>query len=426
MKDIITSRLSRIKNLNERKLLRNVLLDVFENMVDYNMEMYDKLERRIYNEIEDSLDKFYIYTTLDEIHNIDPISDFLHPICPQDVKGDVYCMEELQQKFISERSEQICIATVFMQCDLLKFQEIIKSNRKFNGKITTDINTYEITVSLQKSLKYVNEIIRLYKIFQFNAVTWRTINCPFAYKYVDVILESTILLESNEKIKEIYIDLDEFEIYKRINYVPLWNIKLVKEQDKTFPMPSIDAVHYDHVISLVDEGTQNGYMVDINNKDFSYVKRYEHELIIVSQYTEHQEWNLIKIENIDNLHKKNFSYELLSNKRNLGFSGRFASLKSIVIHTTAELARLLHSYELSQSLQFQDVAIVENYQQQEQTRNLNDFIDDNIREDRHKKVMLIRFSSINNGDFLLLDKMSFFITEIQMLFPEYRCVGELI
>ena len=160
-----------------------------------------------------------------------------------------------------------------------------------------------------------------------------------------------------------------------------------------------------------------------------YCKRNEKELVIISNVSEQRHWNLVKVENIANAKQKKYSYELLSNARNLGFVGRYASIKSMVIRTQGEMARILQSYELSKELIFQKVEVKKSYDKLVKTIDFNEFIDDNIRVDAYKKVLLITFiaaATVNKEDFLLYDKMSFLVSEIQFLFPEYKCVGELV
>ena len=97
MKQIIQQRLNHVTSLEERRLLRNVLEDVYSHIVDYNMDMYDKLEQRIYNEMDDPLEKFYIYCTILDRKEIDPISDFFHPILPEEVQKEEYDFAQIAE-----------------------------------------------------------------------------------------------------------------------------------------------------------------------------------------------------------------------------------------------------------------------------------------------------------------------------------------
>lgn len=58
--DIIKNRLNKISDLNERKMMKRIF-EVYEDITNYNMNMYKELEENIYNEIKDPSDKFYIY-----------------------------------------------------------------------------------------------------------------------------------------------------------------------------------------------------------------------------------------------------------------------------------------------------------------------------------------------------------------------------
>ena len=427
MKDLIQNRLNNISDLNERRMLRSVLHDVYENVAAYNMDMYDRLEGRIYSEIADPMEKYYIYTCIETVENIDPIDDFLHPIIPSDLEDTVYDMKEINEKLQS--GEPIVIASIFMQCSAVMLKQLLERKRAYKGYIKTDNDVHEVGVSLKPCDKYIKAIENLYRIFQNNGRQWNTINCPYAYKFVDVVLDSPIAFGEDERIKEISIDLAEYERFKVPNAIPLWNIIEIRARDAEFPipMPVIDRIIYEHKIALEGHGAQNGYLVALDNKDYIYSRRNAEELIIVSTVNNQASWNLLKVESIANIGQKNYNFELLTNKRDLGFAGKFSSVKSLIIRTRGEIARLLQSYdEVSKQLRFHEVEILENYAKPQVTFDFNTFIDDNIRIDPYKKIMLITFSTERAYDYLIQDKMSFLISEIQVLFPEYKCIGELV
>jgi len=442
MKNLIQNRLNQIPDLNERRMLRSVLNDVYSNVVDYNMDMYDRLEERIYSEISDPKEKFYIYTCIDIADNVDPIDDFLHPIIPSDMEDVVYDMMEINEKLQS--GEPVVITSVFMKCSTMELKQILDSDRTYKGYVRTGIagepdeNIYDIDVRLEPCDKYIRAIENLYRAFQNNSIEWNTVNCPYAYKFVDIVLYTPLSLDEQETIKEVSIDLAEHEKFKVPNVIPLWNVVEVAARDAEFPtpMPVIDRIIYEHSIILDDFGTQNGYLVALDNADYIYSRRKDNELVIASIDNNQASWTLLKIENEANLGQKDdsdikqkgYSFEVLSNKRELGFAGKFSSTKSLTIRTRGEIARLLKSYnELSEQLIFRDVEILESYEQVHQTFDYNIFIDDNIRIDPYKKIMLVSFemSATDTDDYLIYDKMSFLMSELQVLFPEYKCLGEI-
>ena len=229
MKQIIQQRLNHVTSLEERRLLRNVLEDVYSHIVDYNMDMYDKLEQRIYNEMDDPLEKFYIYCTILDRKEIDPISDFFHPILPEEVQKEEYDFAQIAEQL--NEGKKVSLTSVFLKCDAITFREILDSKREYAGYIKTDKDIYEVRVILQQSTRYIKEIQKLYHIFQINGSQWNTINCPYAYRFADVILHSDTVLGSGEKITEITVDLDEYEKYKVLDHIPVWNVKHIALQD---------------------------------------------------------------------------------------------------------------------------------------------------------------------------------------------------
>ena len=424
MKDLILDRLNKISDLNERRILKNILYDIYENVVDYNLEMYEKLEKRIYDEIDDPLNDYYIYCSLDMVENINPISDFLHPMIPSDMDEVVFDMDEINEKI--RGGEEIVLTSIFMKCQSIVLNEILKENKVFKGFVRTNKDIHEVSFYLRRCEKYIKEIEKLYRMFQTNGTAWNTVNCPYAYKFVDIILNSTLELRKEEKITEVTIDLAEYERYKVINAIPLWNIENIRSEDKSFPMPAKDRVNYDHIVSLANLGSQNGYMVGENNSEYMYCKRLNDDLIIISPIPEQHKWNLISIKNISNLRGKRFNFEILSNKRNLGFIGRYSSTRGMVVRTKGEIARLLKVYEQSKDLLFQNLEVRETYDMEPATSNYNFFIDDNTRLDTYKRVMILKFRPLDRENYLVYDKMSFLVSEIQILYPEYRCIGELV
>ena len=426
MKKLIQDRLNTISDLDERRMLRNVMLDVYENVVNYNMDMYERLEHRIYSEITDPKESYYVYTSIDTIDNIDPIDDFLHPMIPSDLEDTVYDMKGMNEKLQS--GEPVVIASVLMKCNASMIKSMLERERVYKGYVKTDKEVYEVDVQIKQCDKYIKEIEKLYRVFQNNSIEWGTINCPYAYKFVDIVLSTPLPLEQNEQIKEISVDLAEYEQFKVPNAILLWNIVRFKARDAEFPtpMPVVDRIVYEHTIALEAYGIQNGYLVALDNRDYIYRRRKPDELTIVSTDNEQASWEILKVESISNAGQRTYPFELMSNRRDLGFSGKFSSAKSLVIRTRGEIARLLQSYdEVSKQVQFREVEILEEYNKPYDTFDFNTFIDDNIRIDRYKKIMLITFSATDVDDYLLSDKMSFLISEIQILFPEYKCIGEL-
>jgi hypothetical protein len=114
-----------------------------------------------------------------------------------------------------------------------------------------------------------------------------------------------------------------------------------------------------------------------------------------------------------------------SGHNEFGFIGRFAAVQSLIIRTKGEVARILQTYGMDE-LSFADVRVADRYDKAVRTYDVNTFIVDEIRRDEDKKFLILTFTATDRDDYLLWDKISFLISEIQLIYAEYRCVGELL
>ncbi len=425
MKDELLKKLDMISNLDDRRLLKNILVDVFDSIVEHNMSMYETLRENIYNEIEDSFEKYYIYTTVDSIENIDPISSFYHPMIEEDLFGDEVDLSTLAESLASD--EKTKLLTLFMEMSSLEINKLVLEERYYKCTITTESDVMNIKVRISKSEKYLKKIEDLYKVFQFNEKEWKTVNLGYAEKFIDVIVEENISIDKNDKILEIKIDLGEYEKYKRPNYIMLWNIKNVNIDDKSFPKPLEDTIHHEHSLHIEKDDRDCGFLVNTNHDYIKYIKQTADSLIIANDTDLQDVWSIVQIENVNkNILKENVEYKALDNSRNLGFIGRFANEKALIVRTRGEIARIFESYALSKELSFQDVSIVDKYTRDIKTVDYNYFLDNNLRNDPKRSFMILKFLPRNREDFLLYDKLSFFVSIVGLMFPEYKCIGEIV
>ncbi len=425
MKDELLKKLDRISDLEDRRLLKNILLNVFDDIVDHNMSMYETLERNIYNEIEDTFEKYYVSTTVDSRNNIDPISDFYHPMCKGDLEESIIDLKTVAKNL--KEGIKVNVTTLFMEMPLIDLNKLILEKRHFNCNVETEQGTYNCKATLKKSNKYLNQIEHLYRVFQFNEKDWKTVNYGYAHKFVDVFIEEVIDIGEDEEIKAFTIDLEEYQKNKKTNIIMFWNVKEIEIEDKSFPKPLLDSVHYEHNLDINGRDYDCGFLINNNHDYIKYIKQTDHNIIVANNSDNQGTWNVIQIESANrNIRKNNNLYKELNNRRNLGFIGRFANEKALVIRTRGELARLFQSYDLSKELAFYDVSIVEDYKKEIQTVDLNHFLDNNLRNDPKRSFMVLKFRSISNDDFLLGEKLSFFTSIAGLMFPEYKCVGEVM
>ncbi|WBF58490.1 normocyte-binding protein [Lysinibacillus sp. JK80] len=421
MKELMYERLRKIEDLEQRQLLKDIVSGVFVNLIDYQDEMNRKLEERVFNEIEDVENRFDIYVTLSSKEDVDPIHQCLFPMRPADLETKVIDTAKLLESL--KNKEQAVLCTLFLECDSIQIQQLLVEKRRFNGTLVTTEGQVEIKVSLSRNSDYLQEIDKLYPIFQINGLPWKTINHPYAYKFLDVNLVDCPPLNEDTEIIEIMVDLEEYESKKRLDMVPLWNIERHEVKNVGFPIPAIDKINYEHVLSIRKIGNEHGYLVEADEENVRYVKRSDNELTIVSPQDKSGVWQLIKIAKMEDEKIGKLHYELVSNRRIEHFMHKFASKYTANVKTKGEITRMINSFEAAVSVELVDVDIVDSFSRAGFTHSANPFLTEMIGENSHKKTMLLKFKAKAKKDFIANDILSFLVSEVQRHFFEYKCVG---
>ncbi|WP_342544358.1 normocyte-binding protein [Lysinibacillus sp. FSL K6-4013] len=421
IKELMFERLRKIEDLEQRQLLKDIVSGVFVNLIDYQDEMNRKLEERVFNEIEDVENRFDIYVTLSSKEDVDPIHQCLFPMRPTDLETKAIDTAKLLQSL--KNKEQAVLCTLFLECDSIQIQQLLVEKRRFNGTLVTTEGQLEIKVSLSRNSDYLQEIDQLYPIFQINGLPWKTINHPYAYKFLDVHLVDCPPFNEDTEIIEIIVDLEEYEPKKRLDMVPLWNIERHEVKNVGFPIPAIDKVNYEHVLSIRKIGNEHGYLVEADEENVRYVKRSDNELTIVSPQDKSGVWQLIKIAKMEDEKIGKLHYELVSNRRIEHFMHKFASKYTANVKTKGEITRMINSFEAAVSVELVDVEIVDSFSRAGFTHSVNPFLTEMIGENSHKKTMLLKFKAKEKKDFIANDILSFLVSEVQRHFFEYKCVG---
>ncbi|NEW09800.1 normocyte-binding protein [Paenibacillus sp. SYP-B3998] len=423
MKDIILDRLSRMDDLEQRKLLKNIMTGVFLNLVDYQEDLNRQLEERVFKEVEEREEGQDIYVTICQREDIDPIHEFLYPMLEADRDKPICDLKHLLHE--KNLEGEATLMTVFLQCQYRKIQELLEGKRVFQGELITSLGSYAIEVRLQQNRTYIGELEKLYHVFQKNNTPWKTINHPYANKFFNVVWTgSRGAVGTEEEILEIRVDLEEFEAFKKLDIVPMWNIERLALKNVGFPIPATDRVNFEHVLSLRKTGAEHGYLVDGDAELIRYIKRMPEELTVVSPQEKSGIWNVFKITKPIATKIGRLPYGLVSNKRKDSFTGGFARKQALTVRAKGEINRIVNSFEACEFLDLEQIDIIDRSDGKQATYGMNSFISDHVRVESDKKVMRLRFGNRGSGSFIVEDLMSFLVSEVQMYFPEYKCEGE--
>lgn len=70
--------------------------------------------------------------------------------------------------------------------------------------------------------------------------------------------------------------------------------------------------------------------------------------------------------------------------------------------------------------------VLEEFDGKNETYSMNPFIEDEIRDKRSQKKLLLCFKAGMGEEWLNRDIASFLVSEVQRLYPEYECGGMLV
>lgn len=422
----IYEKLNKIKDLEDRVLLKKILNGVIMSLEEYSEDRLNELEERVFNELQYEKEKYDIYSTIMKRSEMDPTDDFLYPILSEDMEEKTYNTLEILKAM--KEKEPINMFKIFLKCDYLIFRQLISDNLIIKGVIETNKRVHEAHFKVVKNKQYTDKISRLYKNFINSNISWTTLNTPYIHKIADVVLvECQDTIEADESVIKIEVDFGEYSEYVEYDMVPLWNVKELSLKCSGFPIPCIDKFDYEHNISIVKEGKKNGYLVDYENIDINRVTFTKDSVIISSDISESVLWNLWSIIFYEENKFQKYEYELMTNEVNLNFSNKLSFKKPYTIKTKTELARVINSYKASKYLKFKDIKLEENHLNKfKQTYDLNDFIIDEIRDENIKRNFVLYFEPIDKNNYLNKDILSFLVSEVQLIYPEYECEGRLL
>ncbi|WP_315076453.1 normocyte-binding protein [uncultured Clostridium sp.] len=422
----IYEKLNEISDLNDRVMLKKIMNSVFTSLEQHSEDRFNDLEERVFDEIQYLEEKYNVYSTIIDRKHLDVTNEFLFPMIEEDTEEKIYDVKTIIDNLNDDVSSKMF--NIFLKCDYSTFKQFISENSEITGTIETNKKIHKAYFKVKPNTEYKEKINTLYKSFINNNAMWKTVNMPYINKIAQIFLtKCEDQIDEEEEIVKINIDFGDYSKYIKYDMVPLWNIKEIKLKCAGFPVPCIDKVNYEHDISIEKEGTNHGYLVNLDEENMDYVTIKKNYITITSKISASSPWLVYKIVNYKEDNTKKDNYEIMSNYKNVNFSNRFLFNNRYVIKTKSEIAKLINSFEVSKHLRFRDLKIEEfKFDEDKETYDANDFIIDEIREDNIKKSLVLYFEAKNKEYYLNNDILSFLVSEIQIIYPEYKCEGRLI
>ena len=426
MKELIRQEIQSISSLEERVAFKSLMEQVFLELYETNEQMYLGLEKRIQEELSYDVNRYQIKTGMVERIFYDATHHEMCPMDIEDVEREAYTMKDIVETVREGR--EFPIMKVMLKGDYMEIRDVWNHGVQLEGTIETENpeTIWTIHVTLRKNIKYLKQISHLYQLFTKNGIPWQTINAPYLYKMADVVISDLPDgIKGDEVIKRIEINFGKYSRMICHNLIPIWNIQKLVLDSVGFPVPCEDHKNYEHRISIHEYGNNHAYLAD-DTMEIRSISQREDKLIVVSGASEAKKWNIYMIRNSGNSKIDQFTYPIMQNERTENFLERFQRRWNQTIRTRAELARFIKGFGLEEYIVYQGCEIKDQFEQKKETYSMNSFIEDEIRDTKAQKKLLLYFKAGEKESWLQRDVASFVVSEVQRLYPEYECGGKLV
>ena len=409
-KKYIDDRLLDIDDVEERYQLRNIVADMLIPFYEHVEQSYRQIEERMFLENIESQRNFQIITGIQARDKIDVTDMSMFPMRAQDLEIPEIQVDDLLSTV--RQGMDYKVYSVFIKTDYKQVRELEKSRRTFRAMIRTEYGEYPAVVKLKRNHEYTHMIEELYNEFVNNGIEWKTVCAPYLYKIFDVYIVEAKCPE-DERIEEIKVAFEEFESYIRYNYVPIWNIRNIELKTSAYPSFCLDRIHYEHCIFGGKLNQENSYLI-AGTRQLWNVSRRNGDLYIQCDEKVATDWII-----------KEFCYESSMRQYELPLMKNSTNRAKQYIRTIAEAKYYVAGMECSSYIELRDINM-KPHNQEDETYSCDSFIVDEIRRREHAPDLYFEFVAHDKESILIRDIMSYVVSQLQLMYPEYHCKGILL
>ena len=395
-----------------------------------SLETFDMLEKNIKNRMNNFEAKILSsgkkkgkYSTVVSI--LVPREDYylyemkFSPMLDEDI-------EEINPNFLKSE-EEFFLKKILLDIgteEISKYEKMI-----FNGTIMVGEIKVDVPFKLEQDIEYKEKLKELYDVFCLNNVGWRTCNIPYINKVFKVVLTEypealkNLVFSEQEEIK---VEIEIKELEKKIikNHIILWNIKknvLVGAGDIH---PTRNRIHSEHYMTFDD--VQSMYLCPEEQCHIYNVEERNDTVVIITDSSKKIKWRFLKIHEIDTITLSSLKYPVFENKMNENFLNKLRKESWSRLRNIGEVKRLIYSFEsVVERLELEKIELDLKFSEKILTMELNGFIEDEFSLKGRKNNMILYFK-LKKSDIYSYDTLNFILSELQLYFAEYNCIGILV
>ena len=421
IENYIRQRLPELENLNNRELFKAIVGNSTLELYKHIKEEYDALEKRVFDETPRALRLPDCITCVVPVEKYDVTDSNMFPMFQEDLnKIEVNAQEMI---YNVQNGKEFFLYTCMIKADFLELKKLIQTSRKFKGVIENEYGETPAEFILKPNERYRKKLEELYDIAKLNYLPWRSQNAAYLFKLFDVYVVSIEDWDEQLEVKKITIEFDEFSEKILYEPLPLWNIRAVTIKANAYPQPAIDRKYYEHYLYKKQFNEGHEYLLRRSDSVIRNIRRQDGDFYIMCDSNLPGDWDFYEV--VPAPDQKNYENPLIGNEQNESFSRDMIEYFGQRIKTRTEMTRFLNSFKCSEYLNFVEAKVVKKPLHFE-TYSPEEFIDYEYRTGDRAQFLEISFRPKDEDFYLNRDLMSFLVTAVQHLFPEYQCIGKLV
>jgi len=425
MDDVKEDLVSNLRSVEQNSTLKEVFSDIFMQLHNEIEQKYEKLEQRVLGELPQRYEMFSVYTTVLPRRYLGVGHAYLSPVVSEEAQEKKLDTGELIKALCS--NEQPVIETVFCEADYLRCRQLDLDRPVLDGAFVINTVRYPFKCWLKRAKRYAEQIQVLHTAFLRNNIPWSTINSTYHNKFYDVCLIEPANIPIGTKILPEQIDID-FGPYTDVVHrqlIPVWNVDKYRVLSDDNPVPVVDTVHYEYRFDLDRFGKDCGFLVDHDNIFILDSRQDERNLVITSSMNKDLQWYLFRLRPRQDSAMDVFPYPVLTNAKKETIAAQLMIESNRIIACKDELREIVEIYVDSRYVLLGDLFFSGSSVTGE-TYDMNPFIRDEVRDPAFRRTLVFAFYADNRDLFYIRDIISFLVSVMQMVYPDYRCVGVLL
>ncbi|MBR1645959.1 MAG: hypothetical protein IJ685_04185 [Selenomonadaceae bacterium] len=417
----VRDRIPELDNLANRDLFKRIVGSLTVDLYRHVKDEYDALERRVFDEAPKAIQLPDLITCVVSVDKYDLTDDQMFPIFAEDLEKPIVNSRDMIDAL--KNGESFFLYTCMFAVDYLTLKGLFQSSRRFKGIIEHEFGRTSAEFIVKPNDRYIKKAQELYEIAGLNYLPWRSLNLAYLFKLVDVYVVAVEEWDDQTEVREVTTDFEEFAEKILYKPLPLWNIREVTIKGNSYPQPVIDRKYFEHYLYKKQFRDGREYLLCRADTVVRNIRRQDGDFYIMCDEDLPADWQFYEFTSAPEA--VNYENPLVGNERNENFSRNMIEYFGQRIKTRTEMIRFLNSFKASEIVEFVDAKIFDEYKDAE-TYSMEDFIAHEYRTGDRERTLEISFRAKDENFYLNRDIMSFLVTEIQHLFPEYRCVGKLV